>query len=473
MIVQNAVDADYELDIDSVFEFTEGGDCLLLDGDPVAYSSAAACDKATHILKINGNTAYSMEGNITDLYAAFDLQDYRDFDKLLENNPTVTYEKLVESDDNNNMYHTIKAQVRKLIKRTGAGSVKIFLTDGKSNFRLTEQIATILKYKGNRSPDAKPAMLGKARDYIMNELGGIMCVGLEADDQLSIEHRKAWDQAMSDSHDFYLGDTDVTLDQMEKKAMELSKTVLATIDKDIKMCAGKFINPNQDIGVEEIYPMGHLHLDVKKKKGNKPDSKKLRFNGLKGFYAQLLLGDDCDNIVGVYYCGDVSVYELLKDKDTEEALFKTVLREIYLGFHRENINNLGSVIEDRLEKAIQSGKHGNDNKSNRAKVKKKIKDHFSKTVAYCDKHYRHWDNYKLKEDGTVSKELIDPENSEVLTISPIDYMTQVARLIYMLDCPPDEDGNHLWKPPCQHWVDDVVTEFEDENLLRIPMVGDV
>ena len=34
--------------------------------------------------------------------------------------------------------------------------------------------------------------------------------------------------------------------------MELSKTVLATIDKDIKMCAGKFINPDQDLGIEEM-----------------------------------------------------------------------------------------------------------------------------------------------------------------------------------------------------------------------------
>ncbi len=469
MLVNNA-ELDYALDTDSTFEFTEGGACLLLDGDPVAYSSAAACDRATHIIKLNGNTIYSLEGGITDLYNALSFTDYRDFNKMIEDNPHITYEKLVQSDDNNNMFHTIKAQIRKLIKRTGAGSVKIFLTDGASNFRLTEEIATVLKYKGNRSPEAKPQMLGKARDYIMDELNGIMCIGLEADDQLSIEHRAAWKQAMEDALEFYCGEQ-VSNQLLETKAMELSKTVLATIDKDIKMCAGKFINPDQDIGIEEIFPMGHLFVEVKKKKGNKPDSKKLRFSGLKGFYAQLLLGDACDNISGVYYCGDLRVNEVLESCENEEQLFKATLREIYEGFHRENVNNMGDVIIERLEKAIASGKHGKDNKSNRAKVKKKIKDNFSKQVAYCNKHYRHWSDYALKDDGSVSRNLIDPENSVVLNISPIDYMIEVARLVYMLDTAPDDKGSHLWTPPNQAWVDEVVTEFEDENILRIPMVG--
>jgi hypothetical protein len=471
MIVNNAKDADYEIDIDSEFEFTEGGICLLLDTDPIAYSAAAACDTATHILKLNGTTAFSMEGGITDLYAAFGYTDYRDFNAMLERSPDVTYEKVVNSDDNTNMFHTIKAMIRKVIKNTEAGSVKLFLTDGASNFRLTEEIATILKYKGNRSPDVKPAMLGKARDYIMEELGGIMCVGLEADDQLSIEHRAAWSEAMVEAKEFYMGEEPDTL-LLETKAMELSKTVLATIDKDIKMCAGKFINPDQDLGIEEIFPMGHVFLEIKKKK-NKPDSKKLRFSGLKGFYAQLLLGDACDNIAGVYYCGDVRVAELFEGLETEEELFKTVFREIHLGFHRENVNNMKSIIEERLVKAIASGKHGKDNVSNTAKVKKKIKDNFSKQVAYCNKHYRHWSDYKLNEDGTVGTELIDPENSVVLNISPLDYMLEVARLVYMLDVAPNEDGSHLWTPPNQTWVDEIITEFEEENILRIPMVGAV
>lgn len=468
MLISNSID--YVQDTSADFEFTKGGACLLLDGDPIAYSSAAACDTATHFIKLNNSNIYHIEGGITDLYKALGFKDHRDFGEMLETNPHITYEKVVNSDDSGNMKHTIKAQIRKIIKSTGAGSVRIFLTDGASNFRLTEDIATILKYKGNRSPDAKPSQLGVARQYMLDELGAIMCVGLEADDQLSIEHRAAWAEAMDEARHFYHDDPEIAKhkpDLIEKKAMELSTTILATIDKDIKMCAGKFINPDQDLGVEEIYPMGHLFLEIKKKT-NKPDVKKLRFSGLKGFYAQLLLGDDCDNIPSVYFCGDTRVEEVLKDCKTEEELFKATLREIYHGFKREHVKALDDEIKERTDKAIASGKHGKDNQSNRTKVRKKIKDHITKQAAYVDKHYYHWSEYKLAEDGTVSKELAC-ENPKVLTISPIDYMTEVARLIYMLDTAPNEAGDHLWTPPNQQWVDDIVDEFETENLLRIPM----
>ena len=468
MLITNNID--YEQDTDSHLEFTKGGPLVLLDGDPIAYSSAAACDKATHFIKLNDKHLYHVEGGITDLYAALGFTDYRDFGEMLEKNPHITYEKVVDSDDSGNMKHTIKAQIRKIINRTGAGSIRIFLTDGQSNFRLTESIATILKYKGNRSPDAKPSQLGVARQYLIDELDAIMCVGLEADDQLSIEHRAAWAEAMTEATQFYCDDPEFIKQQpqaIEKKAMELSNTVLVTIDKDIKMCAGKFLNPDQDLGIEEIFPMGHIFLETKKKKG-KPDTKKLRFNGLKGFYSQLLLGDDCDNIPSVYFCGDTRVYEVLKDCTTEEELFKATLREIHEGFKREHLKSLTDEISIRLEKAILSGKHGKDNVSNRTKVRKKIKDAIAKQAAYMDKHYYHWSEYELKEDGTVSSTLAT-ENPTVLTITPIDYMTEVARLVYMLDVPPDDLGSHLWTPPNQQWVADVEEEFETENLLRIPM----
>lgn len=454
---------EYEQDTSGVFQFTEGGPTLLLDGDPIAYSSASACDSAEHNIKLNGTTIYTLQGGLTDLYNALGFNDYRDFGAMLEKNPDITYEKVVISDDSKNMFHTIKAQIRKIIKRTGAGAIKIYLTDGATNFRITEEIATVLKYKGNRSSESKPQMLGKARDYMVEELGAIMCSGYEADDALAIEHRNAWNQAMRDAAEFYAPEK-VTQEQLEKKAMELSTTILCTIDKDIKMVAGKFLNPDQDLGIEEIYPLGHLHLEVKS------DSKKLRFSGLKGLYAQLLLGDSCDNIPSVYFCGDTRVYEVLKDCTNEEQLFKATLCEIYQGFHREHLKTLDADIMNRVDTAINSGAHGNDNPSNRAKVKKKIKDAMDKSVAYGNKYYYHWSLFKEKEDGTVSKELIDPANSPISSLSPVGYMLEVARLIYMLDCYPDNWTKlHLWTftPEMEKWAAQVVSEFEEENLMRI------
>lgn len=465
MIIQN--DLELEKDTSSHFEFTDGGPLVLLDGDPVAYSSAAACDMATHKILINGCEVVDYQGGVTDMYNALGLKDYREFNSLLENNPSITYEKVVESDDPDNMNHTIKAQIKKIIKNTGAGSIRIFLTDGDTNFRITEEIATILKYKGNRSADAKPQLLSEARQYMIDTLGAELVSGMEADDAISIEHRKEWDRAVEEAKDFYLGEKAVLVtEDIEKKAMELANTILVTIDKDMKMCAGKYMNPDDDLGVEEIYPLGHLHMGGK-------EGKDLKFTGLKGFYAQILKGDDCDNIPNVYFAGDKRVYEVLKDCNTEEELFKATLKEIYEGFHRENIKNLGPVIDQRLEDAISSGKYGNDNKSNRTKVKKKIKDKLTTTVQYCDKHYVHWKHFKLKDDGTVSKELDMDTNPEVSTITPLEFLIQNARLVYMLDTPPDENGSHLWQIPNTEWAKEVIQEYEVDNLLRIPMVGSV
>ena len=460
MIIQNA-HLDYEADTSNHFTFTEGGKRLLVDADPIAYLAASACETTTHHIMLRGKSLYHVEGGKTELYRALGIYDKEDFDKLLNSNPDFTYETTAKTDNPKNMKHTIKRQVAKLIKRTGASSVELYLTDGKSNFRLTEDIATILKYKGNRSPDAKPKMLSEARQYMMDELGAILCEGYEADDKLSIEHKAAWKLAVSEAKDFYLGER-VSAEVIEEKALELTTTILASIDKDLKQVAGLYINPDEDLGVEKITELGHLFIEQKK------DSKKLKFNGLKAFYAQLILGDSADNIPSLLNCGDVRAYEILKDCKNEEELFKAALRETYEGFHREMIKSLDPVIDEKVDIAIESGLHGNDNKSNRAKLRKKFKDFYISNAEYKDKHYYHWGCYEEKEDGTVSKTLrqgIDKE--DVLTISPIEYMTEVARLVYMLEKEPCEDGSHLWTPPSKQWVKAVQDEYIEKNLLRI------
>ena len=466
-------DYDYEVDTDGHFEFIDGGPTVLCDGDPIAYSSASACDSAEHTIKLNGMPIYTVQGGMTDLYNALGFKDYREFNAMLDKNPDIEYDKLVTADDPEALRHTIKAQIKRLIKNTGAGAIKVFLTDSDSNFRLTENIATVLQYKGNRKADAKPTLLGEARRYMVEELGAIMVHGMEADDALAIDHRAAWASAMEQAVEFYALD-EPTPEELEKKAMELSETVLATIDKDIKMCPGKFINPDQDLGIEEILPMGHLHLEVKKKE-NKTENK-LRFSGLRGFYAQVLMGDVCDNIPGVYFCGDKSVYEVLKDCETEEQLFKATLREIYRGFHRKHLKVLDPEIMDRVDAAIASGSYGNDNPSNRTKVKKKIKTKLESTVAYGDLHYFHWSEYVLKEDGTRStSELVNPEEAVVQTIDPWSYMIEVGRLVYMLDKAPAEDGSHLWgqDDKYQVWMHAIEQEFLEENLLRVEYKWDL
>lgn len=459
--ILNNAHLDYEANIDKRFDFVEGGLRLLVDADPIAYLAASACESATHHIKINDKSVYQVEGGKTELYTALGFENKAQLESMLETNPSITYEIETRTDDQKNMKHTIKRQVAKLVKRAGAGSVELYLTDSKSNFRITEEIATILKYKGNRSSDSKPKLLSEARNYLLEELDAIMCYGMEADDKLAIEHRKAWAQAMKDAQEFYLGEK-VDTEILEKKAMELTTTVLASIDKDLKQVAGKYINPDEDLGIEEIFPLGHMFLQEKGK------TKKLRFNGLKAFYAQLIIGDSCDHIPSVYFCGDTKAYEVLKDCKNEEELFKAALRETYEGFHREMIKSLDSIIDSKVETALETGLHGNDNKSNRTKLRKKFKDYHISNAAYKDKHYYPWWCYVENEDGTVSKELKKGiDSSDIQTISPIEHMIEVAQLVYMLEKEPCEDGSYLWTPPSEKWIKDIQDEYIEKNLLRI------
>tara|TARA_R110000850_G_scaffold229083_1_gene353963 strand:- start:223 stop:534 length:312 start_codon:yes stop_codon:yes gene_type:complete len=87
-------------------------------------------------------------------------------------------------------------------------------------------------------------------------------------------------------------------------------------------------------------------------------------------------------------------------------------------------------------------------------------------ASYGDFQYVHWDEFVLKEDGTVSKELKDPENYLVNHLSPRQYITEVGRLLYMLDTLPNEAGDHLWVPD-DKWCTSVENEFAIENLDRV------
>ncbi len=461
MLIKTNDDHNFQQDeVDGKFTFYDGGMVLHFDGDPVAYNSSNVVEKSRHVLHMAGREILNIQGGKTELYDALAFKDKAEFDDMLNKNPAITYEEVKEVQENvGGMYNTIKSQIQKVIKTAQASSVRIYLTDGATNFRLTEEIATILKYKGNRPADAKPAMLGEARRWMMEELGAELITGMEADDKLSIEHRKGWETAMQEAREWYSDeDESFPLEELEKKAMELTRTTLASIDKDLKMCAGKFINPSQDLGVEEIFPMGHLFLKQKTK------SKKLEFSGIRGFYAQLLMGDSCDNIPTAFFCGDARVFEVLNECKTEKELFQAALTEIYTSFQRQHLKFLSPVFDQMVEDAIRLGEK--DTKSGRPKLKKKFKDIYAKTMKFQDKKFYHWSEYALKEDGTVSSILSDPDSATLLTINPVAYMTEVAQLLYMLEVAPDSNGNHLWKPNMA-WAQPIIDRFERENLTRM------
>jgi hypothetical protein len=134
--------------------------------------------------------------------------------------------------------------------------MEIYLTPSVGNFR--EQIATTLKYKGNREAQQRPKHYKALAEYLVSDFGAQYSRGQEADDDLGI------------------------------RATVLEGSVIVSLDKDLDQVPGKHYNWVK----EEEY-------DISKKEG------------LLNFYSQVLSGDPTDNIQGLTGIGPVKARKLL------------------------------------------------------------------------------------------------------------------------------------------------------------------
>ena len=161
---------------------------------------------------------------------------------------------------------------------------------GTGNFR--HDIAVTAPYKGNRK-QAKPFHYENMRVWLEHVHGVKVVDGMEADDMLSI------------------------------RQMELGeKSCIVTRDKDLRMVPGWHFGyscgKQKTFGPVLYDHMGELHLE------GRGDKKKLFGGGIKFFYAQMIIGDRTDNILGVKGGGDVLAYNLLNGAETEEEMFQKV-----------------------------------------------------------------------------------------------------------------------------------------------------
>lgn len=144
---------------------------------------------------------------------------------------------------------------------------KIFVT-GKGNFR--EAIATTAVYKGNRN-SPKPKHLYALRDYSVERWKAKKSVDQEADDDICI--------AKED------GD------------------IICSVDKDFKQMAGWHYN------------------FVKKEHSFITEEEAIRF-----FYSQILMGDNSDNIIGLYKVGPVKANKMLADCQNEKDMYNVCVK---------------------------------------------------------------------------------------------------------------------------------------------------
>jgi 5'-3' exonuclease len=147
---------------------------------------------------------------------------------------------------------TFENQLDKMIVEAGCDHYQLMLTT-KVNFR----DFLVDDYKANRDEVERPVNLAWAKRYAMQELGGVVEVGLEADDLLGI----------------YADEN----------------TVIWSLDKDLRQIPGKHLD-DETRKVITVTPEGTI----------KDLGKKVYFDGEIGMYYQLLVGDGADNIIG---CG--------------------------------------------------------------------------------------------------------------------------------------------------------------------------
>lgn len=175
----------------------------------------------------------------------------------------------------------------------------LYLT-GKGNFR--DAIATLKPYKGTRKVE-KPFHFKNLTAYILAHYDVVVAEGMEADDLLCVEQTKR-------------------LKQLD--------TIICTRDKDLRQCPGMHygwecgLQPG--FGPKRVSLMGQLnaHYKIDKKSGNEV-LYKVSGDGLKFFYAQILMGDTVDNIPGLPGAGPALAFNLLSELQSEEELFNAVL----------------------------------------------------------------------------------------------------------------------------------------------------
>lgn len=268
-----------------------------IDGDVLIYRSGFAVERTCYRVKFS-------DGSLKDLKNSFTRTKIKSKLKSKGMEEGKDYElffyKLYEPVEN--ALFVCRRQIESILEATKATSHTIFLSanDG-SNFRYA--VAKIpgphgAGYKAGR-PE-KPKYYEDIRNYLLEEWEADEIFEMEADDALGI--------------------------------YQTEDTIACHQDKDIDMIPGNHYN----FVTKEFYnawDVGELYLDKNKIKGV----------GVKWFYAQLLLGDNTDNIPGVKRYGPKTVYNLLKDLDTEEELLSAVWKVYKKKFKKEALDRIEEV----------------------------------------------------------------------------------------------------------------------------------
>lgn len=189
------------------------------------------------------------------------------------------------------MQHNARIAAEHIMRLAGGTAMHLHTTPSGSDKGGRPDFAVQKEYQANRKDrDNKPEFLDAIRSYMISEIGGTAHLDQEADDGMA---QAAW-QAHRD------GDSRLC--------------VIASKDKDLRMVPGLMLIDDNIDRLDGTF--GWIDIDRSK------SSPKLIGRGTKFFWAQLLMGDTADNILGVPKVTGKHVMEVKPTKAYTDAIKK-------------------------------------------------------------------------------------------------------------------------------------------------------
>lgn len=270
----------------------------LIDGDLLAYE-CSACGQA--------KDPETGEMYIKPFDSVSDMMDQRVKEIVAESfsdeEPT-----LYMTGDEKLLHHVNKARLRR------GEEVKVY----RPNFR--KDVAKTKVYKGNRKAE-KPFHFDNIRAYMLSQFNCIVTDGMEADDKICIDQY-----------------ADYVINKNNPQVVSCSR------DKDLRINPGLHFRwacgKQPADGPTTVTELGHLAL-------SQGSPKKLRGDGLKFFYSQLITGDSTDNIPGLPKRGPVFAYNLLNECGTEAECFNAVKQsyeEVFGEAWKEHLREMTDLL---------------------------------------------------------------------------------------------------------------------------------
>ena len=245
---------------------------ILVDGDPVIYRAAFACQQTYYHIVFESASGLELRSEIYE-------GDPREQIKAMAQLGWTVNQRWTEvkPGDFQIAKWAVDAQMQGIYrhckeKMGGKPSMELIIS-GKGNYR--NDVAKMAGYKANRKDTPKPVYYEEVKAYLTKNWSGRVVNGREADDEVSILMR----QATADG----------------------TPCMLATIDKDLDQIPGWHYDYNN-----------HVFYDISAEEGTQL------------FYAQAMAGDATDNIPGLPGIGlkkaRKMVAELVEHWDVDEYL---------------------------------------------------------------------------------------------------------------------------------------------------------